>query len=155
MPFSSFILHPKGIALGAKARNKAEALAEIAALAHRAYDLDAGQVMAVLGARESLGSTGFGRGIAIPHGRMEGVATPVVLLLRPAKPLAWQAVDELPVDFIAAVLSPVAGGPAELKALAEVSRMLRDGALLDKLRGAGDNDALFALIETYEQRNAA
>lgn len=155
MPQTSFILHPKGIALGAKARNKAEALAEIGALAHRAYDLEAAQVTAVLEARESLGSTGFGRGIAIPHNRMEGLATPVVLILRPVKPLAWDAVDDLPVDFVAALLSPIAGGAAHLKALAGLSRMLRDGALLDKLRGAGDSDSLYAMIETYEQRNAA
>ncbi len=135
-------------------------MAEIAALAHRAYDLDAAEVLAVLNTRESLGSTGFGRGIAIPHGRLDGLAQPVVLLLRPAKPLAWQAVDELPVDFIAALLSPTtapnqSGGAIHLKALAELSRMLRDGALLDKLRGARDSDSLYAMIEGYEQRNAA
>ena len=155
MPYSSFILDPKGIVLGAKARNKAEALADIGALAHRAYDLDAAQVTAVLEQRESLGSTGFGRGIAIPHGRLDELASPVVLLLRPAKPLAWDAVDELPVDFIAALLSPTTGGATHLKALAELSRMLRDGALLDKMRGAGDSDSLFALIEGHEHRNAA
>jgi nitrogen PTS system EIIA component len=155
MPYSSFILDPKGIVLGAKPRSKLEALAEISALAHRAYDLDAAEVLAVLNTRESLGSTGFGRGIAIPHGRLDGLATPVVLLLRPAKPLAWQAVDELPVDFIAALLSPMMGGAAHLKALAALSRMLRDGTLLDKLRGARDSDSMFAMIEGYEQRNAA
>lgn len=155
MPNTSFILDPKGIVLGAKPRSKVEALAEIATMAHRTYGLDAAIVLAILGQRESLGSTGFGRGIAIPHGRMEGLSSPVVLLLRPAKPLAWEAVDDLPVDFIAALISPVAGGASHLKALAELSRMLRDGALLDKLRGAGDSDSLYAMIEAYEHRNAA
>lgn len=155
MPHNSFILDPKGIVLGAKVRTKAEALAEIAAVAHRVYALDAAEVIAVLTQRESLGSTGFGRGIAIPHGRMNCVTQPVVLILRPAKPLAWDAVDELPVDCIAALLSPVAGGAAHLKALAGLSRTLRDEALVDKLRGAGDSDSFYALIEAYEHRNAA
>ncbi len=155
MPNSSFDLHPHAIILAAKARSKAEALAEIAAKAATIYALDAARVLEVLDQREALGSTGFGRGIAIPHGRMEQLTRPAVILLRPAKPIAWQAVDELPVDTIAALLSPVAGGAAHLKALAELSRMLRDGRLLDKMRGAGDADSLFALIGAYEQRDAA
>ena len=151
----SFTLDPRAIGLAAKARTKAEALTDIAARAASVYGCDAHDVVSVLSAREHLGSTGFGQGIAIPHGRLDNLSHPVVILLRPQKPLAWDAVDELPVDCIAALLSPATGGAIHLKALAELSRMLRDKAFLDKLRGAGDADSLYALIEAYDQRNAA
>lgn len=155
MLHASFELSPQAIVSPAKCRNKAEAFAEIAAMAAKTYALDSIEVEDVLLARERLGSTGFGRAVAIPHGRVGGLHRPVMIMLRPSRALAWDAVDDLPVDLIVALLSPEAGGALHLKALAELSRMLRDGPWVEKLKGARDADSIFALIETYEHRNAA
>ena len=155
MLHASFELNPLAIISPAKCRNKAEAFAEIAAIAAKTYALDSIQVEDVLLARERLGSTGFGRATAIPHGRVGGLHRPVMIMLRPTRALAWEAVDDLPVDLIVALLSPESGGAMHLKALAELSRMLRDAQWVEKLKGARDSDSMFALIEAYERRDAA
>ena len=76
-------------------------------------------------------------------------------VLRLAQPLDWNAVDDAPVDVIVALLSPPDAGADHLKALSRVSRLLRDEALLAKLRGAGSPDAVWALLTADEHRDAA
>jgi nitrogen PTS system EIIA component len=102
-----------------------------------------------------LGSTGFGNGIAIPHGKVEGLNHIVALCARLTQPIDFQAIDDLPVDLIFCLLSPPDAGADHLKALAQVSRWLRDAAFVAKLRGAGSNDAAYALFFGGEARNAA
>jgi len=105
--------------------------------------------------RERLGSTGFGGGVAIPHAKLEGLTAPTGLFVRLAQPIEFQAVDDLPVDLVFALLSPVDAGQEHLKALARISRRLRDRPFVDKLRGAGSPDALYALFTTPDPRRAA
>lgn len=105
--------------------------------------------------RERLGSTGFGHGVAVPHARIDGLPQIAGAFARLAHPVDWQAVDDLPVDLVFVLLSPVDAGADHLKALARVSRRLRDARFLGKLRGAGSRDALFALFTTDEARDAA
>jgi PTS system nitrogen regulatory IIA component len=105
--------------------------------------------------REKLGSTGFGGGVAIPHARIEGLAQVTGFFVRLEQAVEFQAVDDLPVDLVFALLSPTHAGADHLKALARVSRRMRDRTFLAKLRGAGSPDALYALFATDETRDAA
>ena len=124
-------------------------------VAAREYGLDAPVVAERLTERERLGSTGFGGGIAIPHGKIEGLEHIVAVFARLAQPVEFEAVDGLPVDLVFCLLSPPDAGADHLKALAQVSRWLRDPGFVAKLRGAGSDDALYALFAGQEARNAA
>ena len=128
---------------------------QLGTIAASAYSLDAAEVTNALATREKLGSTGFGGGVATPHGRIEGLPQVVGIFARLAQPIDFKAVDDMPVDIVFALLSPPDAGALHLKALALVSRSLRDRAFVAKLRGAGSPDALYALFSTGEARDAA
>lgn len=124
-------------------------------LAARTLGLDAGQVAEALLERERLGSTGFGRGIALPHAKLEGLAGVRGLFIQLHQPIDFAAVDGLPVDLFFVLLSPVDAGADHLKALASASRMLRNENMADRLRGARNDEALYALLVDGEARDAA
>ena len=105
--------------------------------------------------RERLGSTAFGRGLAIPHARIAGLSGVRGLFIQLAKPVDFDAVDALPVDLAFVLLSPVDAGADHLKALAQVSRFLRDDAAVARLRGARSAEALYAILTGDEARDAA
>ena len=128
---------------------------QLASAAASAYGLDADAVVEAVMAREKLGSTGFGAGVATPHGKLGGLSHVCGVFARLANPLDFDAVDDLPVDIVFMLLSPPDAGAAHLKALARVSRALRDTAFVEKLRGAGSRDALVALFSADEVRDAA
>jgi nitrogen PTS system EIIA component len=123
--------------------------------AEREYGLPAAEVIDRLVERERLGSTGFGGGVAIPHGKIEGLDHVVGLFVQLAEPVDVKAIDDLPVDLVFCLLSPPDAGSEHLKALAQVSRWLRDRAFVAKLRGAGSADAIFALFAASQTRDAA
>ncbi len=108
-----------------------------------------------LAAREKIGSTGFGGGVAIPHARLPDIAGVTGVFMRLAQPIEFDAVDDLPVDLVFMLVSPSEAGAEHLKALARVSRRLRDRTFLAKLRGAGSPDALYALFTADAARDAA
>ncbi len=108
-----------------------------------------------LAEREKLGSTGFGGGVAIPHAKIDGLRQVVGAFCPADAAIDFGAVDDLPVDLVFVLLSPPAAGADHLKALASVSRRLRDRDFTAKLRGAGSRDALFALLSSSETRDAA
>lgn len=118
-------------------------------------DLQEQEVRERLYARERIGSTGFGRGVAIPHARMEEIGRPVVCVLQLASPVEFEAADKMPVELVFGLLSPEAGGMAHLHALAALSRMVRDDALRSALTEAQSEDALFALLTNAVDRMAA
>jgi len=124
-------------------------------VAEREYGLSATEVVDRLTERERLGSTGFGGGVAIPHGKIDGLTQVVGLFIQLAQPVDVKAIDDLPVDLVFCLLSPPDAGSEHLKALAQVSRWLRDRAFVAKLRGAGSADAIFALFAASEARDAA
>ena len=128
---------------------------QLAAAAAAAYGLDAVAVQEAVAAREKLGSTGFGDGVATPHGRIPGLTEVRGVFARLAHPLDFGAVDDMPVDIVFMLLSPPDAGAMHLKALARVSRTLRDQVLVEKLRGAGSRDALVALLTAEQVRDAA
>ena len=142
----SDLVRPEATLTGVSATNKKAALALIATAAAPLTGFDARLLADKLAAREKLGSTGFGDGVAIPHARIDGLRDIGGVVIRLAQPVEFGAVDDLPVDLLFALFSPVDAGADHLKALARVSRRLRDRPFVAKLRGAGSHDALYALL---------
>ena len=151
----SDLVRPEAVAEGLAVASKKALFQQLAALATGAYGIDAKTASDGLNAREKLGSTGFGGGIAIPHARIDGIDAICGVFMRLAKPIDVEAVDDLPVDLVFAMFSPPDAGAAHLKALARVSRLLRDQAFVAKARGAGSKDALYFLLTQDEARDAA
>tara|TARA_R100001244_G_scaffold6593_8_gene7926 strand:- start:6429 stop:6875 length:447 start_codon:yes stop_codon:yes gene_type:complete len=135
--------------------DKDDILQTISRIAQTCYGLDADMIRAGLTAREDLGSTGFGRAIAIPHTKLPGLDHCVGIFLRLAEPVSFDAHDGKRVDLIFALLSPQKAGVEHLKALAAVSRFLRDDHMVAKLRGASGRDALYALLNKQHEQQAA
>lgn len=148
------LLVPAAVVAGMSAGSKKKLFQQLGAVSAEAYGLDAVEVTAQLNHREKLGSTGFGGGIAIPHGKIEGLAEVRAIFVQLDRPVDFAAIDDLPVDLICALLSPPDAGAEHLKALARVSRCMRDRVLGAKLRGVGSTDALFALLTGVEARDA-
>lgn len=151
----SDMLRNDAVLTGVVAATKKAVLQQLATVAATAIDGDAKLICERLVAREKLGSTGFGGGVAIPHAKIDGLAQVTAVFARLAQPVDFQAVDDLPVDLVFVLLSPTDAGAVHLKALARVSRRLRDQAFLGKLRGSGSRDALYALFATDDERDAA
>lgn len=135
--------------------NKKALFQQIGASAARMTGIPARDIVTSLSEREKLGSTGFGGGIAIPHGKIEGLQRVFGYFARLTAPIDFQSVDTLPVDLVFLILSPPDAGADHLKALASVSRTLRDRDIVAKLRGARSRDALFALLAGVESAHAA
>jgi PTS system nitrogen regulatory IIA component len=135
--------------------NKKALFQQLATAASRRTGLTAKAIAAALTDREKIGSTGFGGGVAIPHAKLEGLKEVFGYFARLSAPVDFHSVDGLPVDLVFLILSPPDAGAGHLKALAGVSRVLRDRATVAKLRGARSRDALFALLVGLESRNAA
>ncbi len=149
------LLSDGSVAAGLVVGNKKALFAHLAQVAEREYGLKAGDVVERLTERERLGSTGFGNGVAIPHGKIAGLEHIVGLFVQLEKPVDFQAIDDMPVDLVFCLLSPPDAGAEHLKALALVSRWLRDPAFVAKLRGAGSSDAVLAVISAAQARDAA
>ena len=154
MDFTQFLVGDAVVA-DFPAANKKTLFQALGGLAERAIGLSAKDVAERLQERERLGTTGFGGGVAIPHGRMPGLETIRAAFVRLERPIDYGAIDDLPVDLVFMLLSPEDAGAEHLKALAQVSRRLRDRAFVAKLRGAGSPDALYALFASAETRDAA
>ena len=151
----SDLLLPETVLERLPVANKKALFQQLASVAASAYGLDAATVVERLSAREKLGSTGFGAGVAVPHAKLPGLNHVVGVFAKLAQPIDFQAVDDLSVDIVFLLLSPVDAGATHLRALARVSRRLRERGFVDKLRGAGSPDALYALLTADEARDAA
>lgn len=149
------LLAPERVRAGVLVPNKKALLQQLGQISAESLALPARDVTERLLEREKLGSTGFGGGVAIPHGRMPGIGAVSGIFARLAQPIDYGAVDGAPVDLVFLLLSPEGAGAEHLKALARVSRQLRDSTFTAKLRGAGSPDALFALLVPAEARGAA
>ena len=150
MSHLSDILAIDSIDAGMSAPNKKGLFQLLATAASRRTGLDAKAIATCLLEREKLGSTGFGGGIAIPHGKLDGLSGVFGYFARLNAPLDYQAIDGLPVDLVFLILSPPDAGADHLKALASVSRALRDKNCVAKLRGARSKDAIYALLAGVE-----
>lgn len=119
------------------------------------YGLDQKAVLARVHEREQLGSTGFGRRIAIPHARMAGLTRPVAVFMRLAAPVEFESADGMPVDLVFGLLSPEGAGATHLHALAAISRMMRDERMHEALMAAPGVEALYSLLSNVIDRDAA
>ena len=137
------------------AATKKDVLTEAARFAAGLMGKDAHLVFDVLWERERLGTTGVGLGIAIPHGRLEGLDQVQGFFIRLAEPIAYEAVDDRPVDLVFLLLSPAEAGADHLHALATVSRLLRDPKLCEQLRRAKDEAAIYRLLTETPTAQAA
>ncbi len=141
------LLDRNAIALRISATNKRKALAVVAEIAARNFGLDAGDILDALTEREQAGSTGVGQGVAVPHARIEGLNRMRGVFVRLEQPVDFESVDDQPVDLIFALFAPKeAAGVEHLRALARVSRLLRQAELREQLRQARTADAIHALL---------
>lgn len=137
------------------AKDKDGILHALSGLFARSYALDPALVLDALEEREQLGSTGFGRGVALPHARIDGINRPVAAVLRLTSPVDFRAADAMPVDMVIGLLSPANSGATHLHALAAISRMVRDDERHAALMDAADEDALYAMLTNAIDRDAA
>jgi nitrogen PTS system EIIA component len=149
-----FTLLPEAVAT-IRASSKSAILQALVQRFAGVYGLDAGEVLERIEEREKLGSTGFGRGVAIPHARVPGLGRPVAAFLRLEAPVAFSAADGMPVDLVFGLLSPENAGAAHLHALAAISRLMRDDAMHAALAQAPDAEALYGLLCNVIDRDAA
>jgi PTS system nitrogen regulatory IIA component len=128
---------------------------QLSNLAGQRLSQDSAVILASLNEREQLGSTGFGQGVAIPHGKIDGLGRIYGLFARLAEPVDYKAIDGRPVDLVFLLLSPPDAGAEHLRALAAISRVTRHAATLEKMRGARSRDALAAVLLGADERDAA
>jgi PTS system nitrogen regulatory IIA component len=140
------ILDRSAISLRVSAANKRQALAVISEIAGRNFGLDVGEVLDALTDREAAGSTGVGHGVAAPHARLEGLQRMRSVFVRLEHPVEFDAVDDQPVDLLFALFAPKDAGAEHLRALARVSRLLRQASVRERLRQARTADAIHAIL---------
>ena len=151
----SDLVVPESVIANLRVTSKKQALQDMAKKAAEVTGQHERAIFEVLMERERLGTTGVGNGIAIPHGKLPSLDRLYGLFARVEEPVDFQAIDDQPVDLIFLLLAPESAGADHLKALARVSRLLRDKATCEKLRGTSSADSLYALLtETSENRAA-
>ena len=151
----SSILRVEAVKTLSAVTSKKRLLHEIGEIAATVYGLKANDVCAALQERESLGPTGVGHGIALPHARLSDLEKVHGVFVRVEKPVDFDSVDRQPVDLVFALLAPLDAGVDHLKALAMVSRTMRDPALCTKLRANADQTTLHTLLTEAPSIRAA
>ena len=149
------IVAPDAVFAGLNATSKKHLMQELAQRAADAYGLDERSAFEALLERERLGATGMGRGVAIPHARLETVTEIVGVFVRLQKPIDFDAVDGEPVDIVFGLFAPEDTGANHLRALARVSRCLRDSGVCTKLRATDQSSALYAVLTNPLEMKAA
>jgi PTS system nitrogen regulatory IIA component len=148
-------ISPDSVVPSLKAKTKKQLLQELASRAGRLTGLPERGIFDVLLQRERLGSTGLGQGIAIPHGKIAGLKGIVGIFARLAEPIDFDAVDGEPVDIVFLLLAPEGAGADHLTALARISRLLREGSAVEKLRVSKDAATLYAVLTEGETSSHA
>ena len=149
------LITPRSVVPQLRAVSKKQALQELARRAAALTGIHERSIYEVLMERERLGTTGIGMGIGIPHGKLAGLAALCGMFARLERPIPFDAIDDQPVDLIFLLLAPENAGADHLKALALVSRLLRDRSMCEKLRGTDTADALYALLTDRAASDAA
>ena len=149
------LISPLSVVSNLRATSKKQALQELAKRAAELTGVHERAVFDVLLERERLGTTGVGNGIGIPHGKLPNLDRLYGLFARLERPINYESIDEQPVDLIFLLLAPESAGADHLKALARVSRLLRDRGVCEKLRGTDTVDGLYALLTESPSSRAA
>ena len=140
------LIEPSRCLVDLRYADKAACLGDLAKRAATTLGIEAPPVLAALRAREALGSTGLGNGIAVPHARLANVAAPFVLVAKLREAIPFEAVDDRPVDVVCLALLPAAKSGAQLPVLACIARRLREGPALAAIRRARDVKGMFAAL---------
>ncbi|MFN4141919.1 PTS IIA-like nitrogen regulatory protein PtsN [Aestuariivirga sp.] len=140
------IIDRQSVLANVRAQNKKQLLQELSQALATRVAIDHRVIFETLLKREKLGSTGLGQGIAIPHGKVPAISRVYGLFARLTTPVDFEAVDGQPVDLVFVLLAPEHAGADHLKALAKISRILRDPAVVAKLRGTEDAEGLYAIL---------
>lgn len=151
----SDILTPNAVRVLANVSSKKRLLHDVSDVANACYDFQGTPLIAALMEREALGPTGVGHGVALPHARLDDIDTVKGVFLRLERPVDFGAVDRQPVDLVFALFAPRDSGVSHLKALALVSRTLRDQAVCEKLRANSDPLALYAVLTAQKLSKVA
>lgn len=149
------MIQPNGIVANLRVSSKKQALQELSKRAAELTGLSERKIFEVLIQRERLGTTGVGHGIGIPHGKLAELDRLYGLFARLEQPIDFDAIDEQPVDLICVLLAPETAGADHLKALARVSRLLRDQSVCEKIRGSDKAEAIHALLTNSTASHAA
>ncbi|KIN74362.1 PTS sugar transporter subunit IIA [Sulfitobacter guttiformis] len=149
------LLAPQAVKVLSSTTSKKRLLTELGDLAETIHGLEAAKVVEALLAREALGPTGVGRGVALPHARIDGIEEVTGLFVLLEKPVDFGSVDRQPVDITFALFAPVNAGVEHLKALALVSRTLRDVGICSKLRANPQASTLYTILTEAEVVKAA
>ena len=149
------LITPQSVIATLRGATKKQILQELAKRAAPLVGLHERVIFDVLLERERLGSTGLGNGFAVPHGKIAELKRLFGLFARLERPVDFEAVDGQPVDLIFLLLAPESAGADHLKALARVSRLLRNRAICEKLRGTDSAEALYALLTDRTASHAA
>ena len=151
----STLVVPSAVRVVGQFTSKKRLFQELAEIAAQAHGLSSALVLDGLQERETLGPTGVGHGIALPHARLEDLDRIVALFIRLEKPLDYDSVDRQPVDLVFGLLAPKDSGVDHLKALALVSRTMRDAGVVAKLRANSDPAKLHAILTETRAPQAA
>ena len=140
------ILPPAQVLVSVDATSKKRAFEEAGLLFESLHGLGRALITDSLFARERLGSTGLGHGVAIPHGRIKGLKAPMAAVFQLANPIGFDAPDEQPVGLLIFLLVPEAATDAHLELLRQIASMLDRKEVRDRLRAATSNEALFQVV---------
>jgi PTS system nitrogen regulatory IIA component len=151
----SSILKPEAVKVITNVTSKKRLFQDLGEVASLGYGLSANETIDALQEREGLGPTGVGHGVALPHARIKGLTSVVGAFLRLDRPLDFDSVDRQPVDLVFALYAPVDSGVEHLKALALVSRTMRDAKICGKLRANDDIATLHAILTEHQPARAA
>ncbi|MCG8562167.1 MAG: PTS IIA-like nitrogen regulatory protein PtsN [Hyphomicrobiales bacterium] len=149
------LISPESVIPTLKAKSKKQVLQELSSHAARLTKLPERDIFDTLLQRERLGSTGVGHGVAIPHGKLATLDRITGLFARLDTPIDFEAIDDQPVDLIFLLLAPESAGADHLKALARISRLLREPSAVEKLRGSKDSTTMFAVLTETATSHAA
>jgi PTS system nitrogen regulatory IIA component len=149
------ILPVDQVLVSVEVTSKKRAFEEAGLLFESLHGLSRALVTDSLFARERLGSTGLGHGVAIPHGRIKGLKAPMAAVFQLSKPIGFDAPDEQPVLLLIFLLVPEAATQKHLEILSEIAELLSDGALRDRIKHSDSRDALHGLISGWHSTQAA
>ncbi len=135
--------------------SKKQLFQELSKLSSAEIDVDKGEIFDMLFERERLGSTGVGNGIAIPHAKLNNLKHISAMFVRLKEPINFDAIDDQPVDIIFLLLAPIDADNQHLKALAFISRLLRDKTICEKLRRANKETGIYSLLNDFSISSAA
>ena len=149
------ILPASQVLVGVEATSKKRAFEEAGLLFENLHGLSRALITDSLFARERLGSTGLGHGVAIPHGRIKGLKAPMAAVLQLAQPIGFDAPDEQPVGLLIFLLVPEAATQKHLEILSEIAELLSDSQLRERLKSSNDAQQLHSMIATWQSSAAS